>query len=95
MLVEAKNMVKRVEEHSFSVEMKSEHSVRRMSFLDKENANILFEGFLGELKEVALVEGLMLQIEGTNGVLRVDITREDLKGCLDVKKSSPLEGEQQ
>jgi len=88
-------MVKRVEEHSFSVEMKSEHSVRRMSFLDKENANILIEGFLGDLKEVSLVEGLMLQIEGANGVLRIDITREDLKGCLDVKKAIGFGGEQQ
>ena len=63
-----------------------------MSFLDEENANILFEGFLGELKEVSFVEGLMLQIEGANGVLRVDITQEDLKGCLDIQKASALGG---
>jgi len=87
-------MVKRVEEHSFSVEMKSEHSVRKLSFLDEENASILFEGFLGELKEISLVEGLMLQIEGANGVLRLDISREDLAGCLDVKEALGFGGEQ-
>jgi hypothetical protein len=85
--------MKKVEEHSFSVEMKSQSSVRRWSFLDKENANVLFEGFLGELKEVSFVEGLMLQIEGSNGVLRVDITQENLKGCLEVKKAAALGGE--
>ncbi|MGA2683001.1 MAG: hypothetical protein ABSF44_14520 [Candidatus Bathyarchaeia archaeon] len=85
--------MKKVEEHSFSVEMKSQSSIRRMSFLDKENANVLFEGFLGELKEISLVEGLMLQIEGSNGVLRVDITQEDLKGCLEVEKAVALGGE--
>lgn len=90
MLVEAKNMMKRIEEHSFSLEMKSEHSVRRMSFLDGEDGNVLFEGFLGELKKVSLVEDLMLQIEGANGVLRVDITQEDLKGCLYEKESATI-----
>ena len=85
-------MAKRAEEHSFSVEMKSEHSVSRMSFLDKENANILFEGFLGELKKISFIEGPMLQIEGANGVLRIDITQEDLKCCLGVKKTPPSAG---
>ncbi len=88
-------MVKRVEEHSFSVEMKSEHCVRRMSFLDKENGHVFFEGFLGELKNVSLVEGLMLEMEGANGVLRVDITTEDLRRCLDSTKTTALGGEQE
>jgi hypothetical protein len=87
-------MVKRVEEHSFSIEMKSEHCVRRMSFLDKENGHVFFEGFLGELKNVSLVEGLMLEIEGTNGVLRVDITEKEMKNCLDAKKATVKGGGQ-
>ena len=87
-------MVKRVEEHSFSIEMKSEHCVRRMSFLDKENGHVFFEGFLGGLKNVSLVEGLMLEIEGTNGVLRVDITEKEMKNCLDAKKATVKGGGQ-
>ena len=88
-------MVKRVEEHSFSIEMKSEHCVRKMSFLDQENGHVFFEGFLGELKGVSMVEGLMLQIEGANGVLRVDITQKDLEKSLYPKKTAPNGGEQQ
>ena len=86
-------MVKRVEEHSFSVEMNSEKCVRQMSFLEGENNHVFFEGFLGKLKGVSLIEGLMLQIEGANGVLRVDIALEDLKGCLDAKKTPAMGGE--
>ncbi len=79
-------MAKRVEEHSFSIEMKSEHYVRKMSFLDKENGNVFFEGFLGALKNISLVEGIMLELEGVNGVLRVDITEKELENCFSPKK---------
>ena len=75
--------------------MKSEHCVRRISFLDKENSHVFFEGFLGELKNVCLVEGLMLEIEGVNGVLRVDITQKEIESYLDAKKTATHGGEQQ
>jgi len=80
---------KKSEEHSFSAEMKSEHCVKKMSFQDDDGI-IFFEGFLGKLVRVSLVEDLMLQIEGANGVLRVDIDREDLETCL--KAQNPSEG---
>ena len=88
-------MTKRIEEHSFSVEMKSEQCVKRMSFLDKENGKVFFEGFLGELTGVSMVEGLMLEIEGVNGVLRVDITQKEMDSYLDEKKTAPHGGEKQ
>lgn len=88
-------MRKKVDEHSFSVEMNSEHCVRRMSFLDKENGQVFFEGFLGELKNVAMVEGLMLEITGVNGILRVDISQEEMEKYLDTKKTATIGGEQQ
>ena len=85
-------MSKRGEEHSFSIEMKSERSVKRMSFLD-ENGNIFFEGFLGPLKTISMVEGVMLEIEGKNGVLKLDITQYDMEKCLAIKKSGKDGGE--
>ena len=87
-------MGKRTEEHSFSIEMKSEHCVRRMSFLDKENGKVFFEGFLGELENVALVEGLMLEIEGKNGVLKLDITQQEMEKSLAQKKANEHGGDQ-
>ena len=75
--------------------MKSEHCVRRMSFLDKENGKVFFEGFLGELTNVSMVEGLMLEIQGVNGVLRVDITQKEMDGYLGAKKTATHGGEQQ
>lgn len=86
-------MRKKTEEHSFSIEMKTEHCVRRMSFLDKETGTVFFEGFLGELKNVAMVEGVMLEIEGENGVLKLDITQQEMENYLAPKKANG--GEQQ
>jgi hypothetical protein len=81
-------MGKRTEEHSFSVEMKSERCVRRMLFLDKEHGRVFFEGCLGKLKNVAMVEGVMLEIEGRNGVLKLDITQQEMERCLNSKKAA-------
>ena len=79
-------MKKRVEEHSFSIEMKTERFVKRMSLSDKENDRVVFEGYLGELRNVAMVEGVMLEIIGNNGVLRLDITQQEFEECLTPKK---------
>jgi hypothetical protein len=86
-------MGKKAEEHSFSIEMKSERCVKKMSFLDEENSHVFFEGFLGKLKNIAMVEGVMLEIEGRNGVLKLDITQKEIEKCLAVKKASKPKGE--
>lgn len=86
-------MNKKPEEHSFSIEMKTEHCVRRMSFLDKETGTVFFEGFLGELRNVALVEGVMLEIEGENGILKLDITKQEIENHLSPKNATKGGGE--
>lgn len=77
--VMVKVMGKRIEEHSFSIEMKSKDAIRTLSFLEKEKGNVLFEGFLGKLKNISMVEGIMLEIEGKNGVIKLDITFQELE----------------
>lgn len=81
-------MGKRTAEHSFSIEIKSERYIQRISFRDKENSKVFFEGFLGELKNVVMVEGVMLEVEGKNGVLKLDITQQEMEKCLNPKKGN-------
>ena len=69
-------------EHSFSVELKSGQSVRRMSYSDNESSKVLFEGILGKLESAMLLESVMLEITGQNGILRLDITRQEIEKCL-------------
>ena len=86
-------MGRRIEEHSFSIEMNSKESVRSISLNHRKNDCILFEGFLGRLKNVTLVEGVMLEIEGINGILKLDITQEEIKNFLLSKKTNMNGGE--
>ena len=88
-------MKKRVEEHSFSIEMKTKRFVRRISLSDKENDRVVFEGYLGELRNVSIVEGVMLEILGNHGVLRLDITQQEFEECLDPKKLNKRGGGKQ
>jgi len=88
-------MIKRKEDHSFSIELKSEDAVRKMSYLNDENGRIFFEGSLGELKNVNMVEGVMLEIEGSSGTLRLDINQRDMERCLIHKIAGQTGGETQ
>jgi len=49
----------------------------------------LVEGYLGELEEIGLIEGIMLEIRGTNGTLRMDFNEEELKELLKKEGKKP------
>ena len=76
--------VKRME-HAFSVDMKSKKFVKNISISNEAHDRVLFEGNLGELLELSLVESDVLELIGVNGVLRVGLTREQLRKALEVK----------
>jgi hypothetical protein len=67
------------QERVFTVELNSGRSLKRVSVPDG-NRRILLEGSIGTLIRARLVEGSILEISGTNGVLRVDLAKEDLAG---------------
>jgi len=60
----------------FSVEMKSKSHVKNITISDEAHDRVLFEGDLGELEEVAFIGGSMLEVRGSNGVLRVELGEE-------------------
>ena len=59
-----------------------------MRALNDSGNRVLFEGFLGELKDISLVEGLMLEFRGSYGILRMDMTEEELGRVLAAKHIS-------
>ncbi len=73
-------------EHTFSVEMKSKNHVRHVSLSNESLDRVLFEGVLGELEELSVVGGEMLERKGSNGVLRIDLSEDELKKMLSRKK---------
>lgn len=66
----------------FSVEMRSKNHVRSISISNDVRDRVFFEGDLGVLEELVVVEGGMLEVRGKNGVLRVELSSEELLNVL-------------
>jgi hypothetical protein len=66
---------------SFSVEINSKRHLDKISILDGEEG-VLIEGEYGELCYLSLHEDKLLEIQGSNGVFRIELTRSELTGLL-------------
>ncbi len=76
----------RCDEHSFSIELKSKKYVKTIALTNKTQNRILLEGSLGELEEITLIEGRVVELKGANGTLRLDICEDELMQLLKPKK---------
>lgn len=69
-------MNNRTNENTFSIELRSKEHVG----LDQSKevvGPVLLEGTLGKILTLEFVEGVMLELKGTDGVLRMDITESE------------------
>jgi len=66
-------------EHSFSIEMGSRADLNHISLTDKSSESVLIKGKLGEIVDISHPEGLMIEIVGNLGVLRLDLSKEELE----------------
>lgn len=71
---------------SFSIELEKRGLIKRISLPEGSGDRLMIEGFIGELVEVELIEDILLQIKATNGILRIDLTRDELKKTLRSRK---------
>ena len=78
-------------ERGFSVEMASKNHVRTLVVSDESQGKVLFEGNLGELKALEMVEEIVLQVTGANGTLRIDIEEDEFRRMLKKKGGAALE----
>lgn len=69
----------------FSIELHSRDQVKRVSLPDGVGDRLIFEGNLGMLIKVELVEDLMLLINGDHGNMRIELTRKQLEKMLRTK----------
>ena len=68
------------DERMFIIELRSKSNVKSVS-LDG-NEKVFIEGSLGILKRAQFVEDLVLEVIGSNGELRIDLTSGDLKSSI-------------
>ena len=69
------------QEYSFSVDINSKKHVKNISISDKAHDRVFFEGNLGELVSLSIIDGL-LELEGNYGVLRMTMSKELLERAL-------------
>ena len=63
----------------FSIEMKSKRHVKNISISDEAHDRVLFEGNIGGLEELSMVDERVLEVRGNHGLLRVDVTLGELE----------------
>ena len=60
------------------MEIKSKRHLTNVSISNKPHERILIEGFLGEFSEIEMLENALIQFKGANGVLRIDLSKDQL-----------------
>jgi hypothetical protein len=66
-------------ERIFSVELKSKAHLKNITMTNGSSESVLIEGTLGKLERARFAEGIILEIVGSNGILRVDIGEGEIK----------------
>ena len=66
-------------ERFFSVELKSKVNLKNVTVRDSSQENVLVEGTIGKLQHAEFADGVVLEVFGDKGVLRVNLTIEDIK----------------
>lgn len=80
-------------ERIFSVDLRARNAVRTVSVGNGGPDEILIEGTLGMLEKASFGEGVVLELVGTKGILRVDLTREETLAM--PRTANPGEGDEQ
>ena len=78
-------------ERVFSIELKSKRNLKNVTLTNGSSDSVLVEGTLGEFVRATFTEGVILEVIGENGVLRVDlgedeITKLPIQNLVEVKK---------
>ncbi|TRO47180.1 hypothetical protein E2P65_04760 [Candidatus Bathyarchaeota archaeon] len=71
--------------HGFSVELRRKNHVRSISISNSDREGVLLEGTIGEIEELDILDGAVLQIKGTHGTIMVDLCEDKLRALLEKK----------
>ncbi len=65
-------------ERVFSVELKSKRNLKNVTLTNGSSDSVLLEGTIGELVQATFAEGIILEVIGKNGVLRIDLREDEI-----------------
>jgi len=70
-------------ERVFSVELKSKRNLKNVTLTNGSSDSVLVEGTIGELVQVTFAEGIILEVVGKKGILRIDLGEDEIKKTTD------------
>lgn len=68
--------------HIFSIELNRREYVKCLVIPTDIKEKVLIEGFLGDLEEAKIIEDVMLELKGSNGTLKMDISINEIINLL-------------
>ncbi|TRO50586.1 hypothetical protein E2P71_10265 [Candidatus Bathyarchaeota archaeon] len=72
-------------DRSFSIELRDKTNLRTIT-IENGRGTVIIEGKMGKTLEINHVEGVMLEICCSDGVLRVDLSEEEFESIIKRKK---------
>jgi len=70
-------------ERVFSVELKSKRNLKNVTLTNGSSDSVLVEGTIGELVQATFAEGIILEVVGKNGIVRIDLREDEIKKTTD------------
>ena len=70
--------MERKKERVFSVELQSKKHLKTVSLTNGTANSVLLEGNIGELVQATFKEGVILEVRGKNGTLRLDLEEMEI-----------------
>ena len=65
-------------ERFFSIELKSGLNLKNVTLTNESQQNVLIEGTIGELQRAEFSEGIILEVVGDKGVLRINLALDEI-----------------
>ena len=66
-------------ERVFSVELNSKRNLKNVTLTNGSSDSVLLEGTIGEVVQATFAEGIILEVVGKSGTLRVDLGENEIK----------------
>ena len=82
--------MEKVNERCFSIELKSKVNLKNVTLTNGGHENVLIEGTLGQLQRAEFAEGVILEVVGEKGILRINLSQNEIK----TKKATTKEVQQ-
>ena len=69
---------KKLEERSFSIELKNKQNLKNVTLNNSSTENVLIECTIVKLKTACFVSEDILEVSGSEGVLRVNVAKQEI-----------------